>query len=116
MIHYGRVNTYAFKYKRHNLTFAPLPPPEPPKIKQGKGSEKSVYMSETRVEKAISKSKLLFTLFLVKANTSEQVRPLHPLAQSLPIEFGDVFPNDVPLRVPPLSEIEHQIDLLSDGS
>jgi len=37
-------------------------------------------MSETWVERVISKSKPLFTLLMVKSNTSEKVKPLHPLA------------------------------------
>jgi len=61
-------------------------------------------MSEIRVEKAISKSKPLFSLLMVEANTSEVVKPLHPLAQLLLREFDDVFPNDLPSGLPPLKE------------
>jgi len=53
-------------------------------------------MSDTWVERAISKSKPLFALLMVESNTSEEVKPLHPLAQSLLREFEDVFPNYLP--------------------
>jgi len=43
----GHANTYALKFKGCSLTLAYLPPPKPLKIKPGKGSEKSLYMSNT---------------------------------------------------------------------
>jgi len=72
MIHDGHTNAYAFKCKGHNLTLTLLSPPKPLKSKPGKGSEKSLVLSETQVEIAISKSKLLFTLIMVKSNTYEE--------------------------------------------
>jgi len=60
----------------------------------------------------ISKSKPLFASLMVESNASEEVKPLHPLAQLFLKEFEDVFPNDLPLRLPPIRGIEHQIDLL----
>ena len=47
MIHDGHANTYTLKFMGHSLTLALLLPPKPLKIKPGKGSEKSLYMSET---------------------------------------------------------------------
>jgi len=101
MIHDGHANTYAFKYMGCNLTLTPLPPPKLLEFKPGKGSEKSLFLSETRVERAISRSKLLFAVFMIESNISEGVKPMHPLAQSLLKEFEDVFLNDLPLRLPP---------------
>jgi len=103
----GHANTYALKFKGHSLTLTALSPPKHLKIKLGKGSEKSLYMSETQVERAISKSKPLFALLMVESNVSEEVKPLHPLAQSLLREFEDVFPNDLPPGLPPIRGIEH---------
>jgi len=37
---------------------------------------------------------------------------MHPLAQLLLREFMDVFSNDLPLRLPHLRGIGHQVDLL----
>jgi len=53
VIHDGHANTYALKFKGRSLTLAPLPPPKPLKIKQRKGSEKNLYMSETLAKRAI---------------------------------------------------------------
>jgi len=65
----GHANTYVLKLKGRNLTLAPLPRPTPFKIKMGNRRKKNLYLSETRVEGAISKSKPLFTLLMVESNT-----------------------------------------------
>jgi len=49
---------------------------------QGRDAKKSSFMSETQVERIISKSKSLFALLLVEQNTSEEVTLFHPLIQS----------------------------------
>jgi len=63
VIHYGHANTYAFKYIGHNLTLTPLPTTKLLKYKLGKRNEKSLFMSETHLERAISKSKHLFPIY-----------------------------------------------------
>jgi len=67
VMHDRHANTYALKFKGRRITLSPLQPCKPLKIKLGKESEKSLYMSETRVERAISKSKPLFTLLMVES-------------------------------------------------
>jgi len=49
---------------------------------------------------------------MVESNISEEVKPLHPFAQSLSRELDDVFPNDLPPMLRPIRGIEHQINLL----
>ena len=46
----------------------------------------------------------------------EEEIPLHPLVQLIIQEYGDVFPSDLPLGLPPIKGIEHQIDLLPGAS
>jgi len=77
-----------------------------------KGSDKSLFMSQTRVERAISKSKPLFTLLMVESNASKGEKTMHHFTQSLLKEFEDVFPNNLPPGLPPLRGITYQIDLL----
>jgi len=74
-MHDGHFNTYALKLQGRSLTLAPLPPPKPLKIKPGKENKKSLYMSETWVERVISKSKPSYALLMVESNTSEVVNP-----------------------------------------
>jgi len=47
VIHDGRANTYEFKYMSRNLTLTQLPPAKLLKSEPGKGSEKSLFISET---------------------------------------------------------------------
>ena len=83
MIYNGHANKYAFKHNGCSLSLTLSALPKPPKIKPMKGSEKSLYMSETPVEKAISKSRPLFALLMVESNISEVLKLIHPLALSL---------------------------------
>jgi len=80
VMHDGHANLSVLMLKGHSLTSGPLPPPKPLKIKLKKGSEKSLNMRETWVERAISKSKPLFALLIVESNIGEEVKPLYPLA------------------------------------
>ena len=73
-------HTYALNDKGCCLTLVPLPPAKPQKIKSRKGSEKGLYMSETQVERAINKSKPLFTFLFIESNTRDVAKPMHPLA------------------------------------
>ena len=41
---------------------------------------------------------------------------LPPSVTNILQEFADVFPQDVPLELPPIRGIEHQIDLISGAS
>jgi len=67
------------------------------------------------VERAINKRKHLFVILMVESNTSEMVKPLHPLTQSFLREFEDVFPNDLLSGLCLFRGIEHQIDLLTSA-
>jgi len=63
-------------------------------------------LSETQIERSISKGKTVLALFVLEKADEEM--PLHSLAQPLIHAFGDVFPSDLP----PMRGIEHHIDLL----
>jgi len=76
-MHDWYANTYALTFKGNSLTLAPLPPPKHLKFKLGKESEKSLYISETPIKRAITKSKHLFVLLLVESNTIEEVKTLY---------------------------------------
>ena len=66
-------------------------------------------MSETRVERCVSKGKIILALFVLKKGEEETT--LHALDQPIIHEFNDVFPNDPALRLPPVIGIEHHINL-----
>jgi len=48
--------------------------------------------------------------------TFSEICELPPQVKKLLKEFGDVFPKEGPIRLPPFRGIEHQIDLVSGSS
>jgi len=79
-IHNGRSNTYHFKFKARGYTLTPLLPSQVKLVKNqnGKGntSEKALFLSETRVERYISKGKTVLALFVLEKGEGQA--PLHP--------------------------------------
>ena len=68
-----------------------------------------LFFSEIQVERSINKGKTVLALFV--SGKGEGETHLLPLAQPLIHEFKDVFPDDLPLGLPPVWGIEHHIDL-----
>jgi len=56
------------------------------------------------MEKFINKAKIIFSFFVLEQG--EEEAPVHPLAQPLIHEFGDVFPTNLPLGLPLIRAIE----------
>ena len=52
----------------------------------------------------------------INSGTSPTFETLPPKVQELVQEFGDIFPKEIPPRLPPLRGIEHQIDLVPGAS
>ena len=48
---------------------------------------------------------------IVKPLTENAVKPEHPAMQKLLKEFGDVFPDELPKKVPPVRGVQHRIEL-----
>jgi len=61
----------------------------------GKPGEKAVVFSETWVKISIGKGEIVYALITLEKEEEEIA--LHPLTQSLTLEFEDVFPNNLPL-------------------
>ena len=82
---------YGVNYKGYDqgqaLTFASLSPPY--EYNPREGCEKILFISETWVERTISKSKSLFALLLVELNTSEEVTSFQPFIRSPLNELWD---------------------------
>lgn len=73
---------FFYKHQGQELAISSYPPPR--KYKPREGCEKSLYMSEIRDERTISKSKHLINLFLVEPNTCEGGEPLPLIARQEP--------------------------------
>ncbi|KAL3726789.1 hypothetical protein ACJRO7_031655 [Eucalyptus globulus] len=112
-MHDGRKNTYSLHKEQKCITLLPLSPYSIHNNQPGEGNtcKENLFLSETRVERAISKQKNVFALLVVEKK-SEIERPIHPKMHCLLKEFAYVFPEDLPLGLPPIRGIEHQIDLI----
>ena len=72
----------------------------------------SFYAKASDVKNAFYTNQPIFVLLYkdVCFNTNELDESLPSVVVSLLQEYEDVFPNDVPSGLPPIREIEHQID------
>ena len=66
------------------------------------------------VDRALNNKYMLFLLYFKESlfTTDELPSDLPPQVTFILQEFHDVFPEDLPSRLPPLRGIEHQIDLI----
>ena len=98
-MHDGFKNTYSLIIDKEKIVLNPLPPNQGHKIKPRVGSEKKrdiLMLSETRVERDLSKGKQVLALFMLESNKSKQVPPLHLMIHPLISQYQDVFPQDLP--------------------
>ena len=66
---------------KERIVLNPLPPNQVYKTKPKVGSKKKrdlLMLSDTRVERALSKHKQVLALLMLESNKSEEVTPLHP--------------------------------------
>ena len=103
--HDGRKNTYSFMFGSTKIVLLPCKEIEP---KPTSGGGKNLLAKRAFVEEMFD-SGLVFIL-LGKESSKGSVVP--EAVQSLLDEFANVFPNDLPEGLPPLRDIQHQIDLV----
>lgn len=124
IIHDGALNTYIFYRKAHKIVLLPsredaLPaPPSPPRQLQHQTSTTrnttllcsySVFLAELKQEG------VAFVLLPASSQRTLTTTTSPTLAPVL-AEFTDVFPADLPTGLPPLRDIQHQIDLVPSAS
>ena len=113
VMHDGRADTYSFVYKGVKIVLVPnRDSTESKNSKQGDGSSSNM-LSLARFEEEVRESDIVFAL-VGKEVTGEVVIP--EVAASLVGEFQDVFPEELPDGLPPLRDIQHQIDLEPDAA
>jgi len=59
---------------------------------EGNTSDKTLFLSETRVDSSVTKGEIVYVLLVLEKEEGET--PWCPLAQYLVHEFEDVFPTD----------------------
>lgn len=110
VIHDGYLNTYTFKFNNRSFTLKPsTPTPEPP------STTKLLLLHKAPFEAAMRQEGHAFLLIptLAESATIQHIQPKFLLIIE---ELSDVFPADLPSGLPPLRDIQHQIDLVPDAS
>ncbi|GJX52022.1 gag-pol polyprotein [Tanacetum coccineum] len=81
-------------------------------VEDDEQAEKILFMTETRMEKAINKGKTIYILFLTENRLNEGKEHVHPAVRPLLTDFKEVFSTNPPPGLPLLRGIEHHIDLI----
>ncbi|XP_026411012.1 uncharacterized protein LOC113306269 [Papaver somniferum] len=107
--HDGRTNNYLFIWSNKKLTLVPnrelMPKPQ-------NGDGKNILTYHKFIEE-LDDSEVFYILH-VKESPSYDFVP--PLIKPIIEEFQDVFPTDLPNVLPPLRDVQHQIDLVPGSS
>ena len=126
IIHDGALNTYSFTWETHQILLLPSrehslpPPPSPaplpsPSSPATPSSVSTMLCSFASFEAEFQKEGIAYALLSAPSFT---VAPLEvsPAISAILNEFKDIFPTDLPSALPPLRNIQHQIDLVPGAS
>ncbi|XP_074297555.1 uncharacterized protein LOC141628295 [Silene latifolia] len=112
-VHHGKDNTYTFKFSSRKVILAPLPPvlkhiPTPSMLEP---SKEVLLINGAEMLQELKEDKDVYVL-IAKRVVGEQEKGLPSEVQRLLKTYGDVFPSELPSGLPPLREIEYQIDFI----
>ncbi|XP_024010447.1 uncharacterized protein LOC112085464 [Eutrema salsugineum] len=102
--HNGKKNTYSFLFDSRKIVLV-LPTKSSP-------SHQLLLCSRSQFETEFKNSGFLLALLPTSLKPAKSTPPLKPEFAELIREFHDVFPEDLPESLPPLRDIQHQIDLV----
>ena len=107
VIYDGFKKTYTFRKDGHKIVLAPLKPEIDPASKL---EEKNSLLSKSELEKEIRAGSYLMAFVAVEETGSEKeiTKEVEPILE----EFVDVVPEEIPHGLPPMRDIQHQIDLI----
>lgn len=122
VMHNGRTNEYSFSFENRCIVLLPtrdtplLPAVQdsnvPSHLREGTGSSNTVlFCSYASFSDELHQEKVVYALLTVPQTTKEN-RAVDPSISVLLFELEDVFPQELPLGLPPLRDIQHQIDLV----
>ena len=126
VLHNGRSNEYSFFFENRRIVLLPSknsePTPAPPETKppphllEGTGYSNTVLLcSYSTFSHELRDGELVYALVAMPSANPSTVT-IEPAIASLLSEFDDVFPQELPLGLPPLREMQHHIDLVSGAS
>ena len=67
------------------------------------------------MEQELAQESYAYVVILTLGNSSQQEQPLIEV-QLLLQEYGDVFPKELPDKLPPMRDVQHAIDLVPGAS
>ena len=107
VIYDGFKNTYTFRKDGHKIVLTPLKPAIAP---ASKPEEKNSLLSKSELEKKIRFGSYVMDLVGVEETESEKEIPTD--VEQILEEFVDVVLEEIPHGLPPMRDIQHQIDLV----
>ena len=107
IINDGFKNTYTFRKDGHKIVLAPLKPTIAP---ASKPAEQNSLLSKSEMEKEISVGSDVMALVAIEETESEKEIP--KVVEPILAEFVDVVLEEIPHGLPPMRDIQHQIDLI----
>ncbi|CAL8151357.1 unnamed protein product [Prunus armeniaca] len=105
-IHDGKKNTYSFLIGKTRLV---LFPNKEIVSKPSITVETNTLLTRRQFSDEIKKSGIVYVLI---GKECEKQHGIPEAAQGLIAEFQDIFPSELPSGLPPLREIQHQIDIV----
>ena len=107
VIYDGFKNTYTFRKDGHKIVLEPLKRAIAP---ASKPKEKNSLLSKSELEKEIRAGSDVMALVAIEEIKSE--KEILKEVELIMEEFVDVVPEEIPHGLPPMRDIQHQIDLI----
>lgn len=107
----GKVNTYSFMYNGSRITLQPYYVKPKPSLQQ----EETTMLASPDILADAQESGMIYALVL-QPSTPDLPTTIPTQVKSLLDEFACVLPSDMPDSLPPMRNIQHQIDLMLGAS
>ncbi|XP_071739823.1 uncharacterized protein [Rutidosis leptorrhynchoides] len=110
--HNGHQNTYSLYVNGKKITLTSLKPSEIPRADPTAKNDKTLFMNQAEVDTNLKGTTGAYLLLLVEIDELNQHDEVPARVKPLLSEFSDGFLSELPAGLPPISGIEHQIDLV----
>ncbi|KAK8949134.1 hypothetical protein KSP39_PZI005042 [Platanthera zijinensis] len=119
--HFGRANTYEFKFNGKTITLKPTPPKDPsvpPKDTVVPVERKALsLLGKKEFERNTFIDGIIYALVCLQVKgDAASFDSLPPSLRKLLEEFQDVYPDELPSELPPMRDIQHAIDFVPGSS